>query len=103
MLLNYTNHPSNYWPDAQKQAAIEQFEEIQDLPFPNVDPNATAGEVRQLAKEYESKIRKIDPTAVHIMGELNFTFCLVEGLKALGYPCYASTSRRKVAYDEEGN
>lgn len=35
VLINVSNHPSVKWTDAQK----DEFDEIVDIPFPNVDPN----------------------------------------------------------------
>jgi len=96
MLLNLSNHPSNLWPQNQTALAIEKYGEIQDLPFPNINPEIEAYELDQLAEEYEIKIRKLNPTAVHLMGELTFTFRLVNRLKAIGVNCIASTTSRNV-------
>jgi hypothetical protein len=95
MLLNLSNHPSDRWSEKQKNVAIEQYGTIKDLPFPNVPPEATSDEVLQLAEVYEAKIRQANPTAVHLMGEMTFTFALVQKLKTAGIPCVASTSQRE--------
>ena len=96
MLLNLTNHPSANWSEEQKNTAIHQYDSVQDLPFPQIDPNATSDDLEKLAEEYEHKIRKLDAKAVHIMGEMTFTFKLVTRLKAIGIPCVASTTERIV-------
>lgn len=96
MLLNLSNHPSSTWPDNQKKAAIEQYESIEDLAFPQIDPQADEDGIEKLVEGYELKIRKINPMAVHIMGEMTFTFRLVNRLKSIGIPCMASTTNRKV-------
>lgn len=101
MLLNLSNHPSPTWPEAQMQAAMEQYGSVQDMPFPNISPDATADEVRRLAEQYEVKVRQADPAAVHLMGEMTFTFALVQRLQAIGIPCLASTTER-IAEEREG-
>lgn len=101
MLLNLSNHSSTNWPQNQMQAAIAQYGTVQDLPFPQINPEWTSDQVLQLAEEYEIKIRKINPSAVHIMGELIFTFMLVNKLTSIGIPCVASTTKRNVK-EEDG-
>src|SRR5690606_5486998 len=96
MLLNLSNHPSSNWPAEQTTAATKRYGSIEDLPFPNVPPEATSDQVRQLAEQFYNKIRKMDPQAIHIMGEMTFTFALVNMLMAVGYPCLASTTNRIV-------
>jgi hypothetical protein len=96
MLLNISNHPSSRWTDQQKKTAEKQFDTIQDLAFPNIAPEATATEVQQLADEFMEEISQQSPTAVHLMGEMTFTFALVTKLKKAGIPCIASTTNRIV-------
>lgn len=96
MLLNLSNHPSSTWPENQKKAATEKYEFIEDLAFPQIDPKADEDVIEKLAEEFELKIRKKDPTAVHIMGEMTFTYRMVNRLKSIGIPCIASTTNRKV-------
>lgn len=105
MLFNLSNHPSANWPSMQLQAALEQYGKIQDIDFPHIDPHWAADEVLQLAENYYSSIKKSVPysAAVHIMGELTFTFALVQKLKAAGIPCIASTTERKIINEENGN
>lgn len=103
MLLNLTNHPSTYWSDEQKNTAIEKYGCIQDLTFPQIDPSWDETQIDQLVNEYEKKIKAISPTAVHLMGEMTFTFRLVNRLKALGIDCIASTSERIAKEDGFGN
>ena len=93
-LLNLSNHPSERWSEAQKSTAIEQYEAITDLPFPNIDPGLSNSELDELVNEYFDKVMATQPTAVHLMGEMTFTHALVQKLKAAGIPCVASTSQR---------
>lgn len=105
MLLNLSNHPSANWPPTQLQASIQQYGNVHDMPFPQIDPHSSSDEVAQLAGQYFNDIRKLEPfpTAVHLMGELTFTFALVTKLKAAGIPCIASTTERIVNFDQNGN
>jgi hypothetical protein len=103
MLLNLSNHPSAPWPANQKEAAEKEFETVQDLPFPQIPPNLSSAGLDQLVESYVQNIRNIDPIAVHIMGELTFTYRLVYKLKAIGIRCLASTTERIVSEDGKGN
>ncbi|MCS6928274.1 MAG: CRISPR-associated protein [Saprospiraceae bacterium] len=102
MLLNLSNHPSSAWPAEQLRAAVEQYGSVQDMLFPNVPPEADIDAVRRLAEEYSLRIQTLDPkpTAVHLMGEMTFTYQLVSLLQAVGMLCIASTTLREVT--EEG-
>lgn len=99
-LLNLSNHPSDGWSQEQKQAALEQYNTITDKPFPAIAPDLGDDQLQQLVDEYFNSIVGLSPTAVHIMGEMTFTFALVQRLKAAGIPCIASTTERRVT--EEG-
>jgi len=95
MFINLSNHPSSTWSDKQKIAA-QAYGLIHDMPFPNIDPHATSDQILQKAEKYLLEIRKLDPKAVHIMGELTFTFAMVKLLQQVGYLCLAATSDRNV-------
>ncbi|MCR9101387.1 MAG: TIGR02221 family CRISPR-associated protein [bacterium] len=95
-LINLSNHPSEKWSKAQHEAAIEQYGNIYDIPFPDINPNMNAEQMQALVLQYSETIQSLSPTAVHLMGEMTFTFALVQKLKAAGIPCVASTSHRKV-------
>ena len=101
MLLNLTNHSSNLWPENQRKKAIELFKSIIDLPFPQISPSLDSAGLDLLAEDYEHQVRKLDPIAVHIMGEMTFTFRLVTLLKSQGISCVASTTQR-IASEENG-
>jgi hypothetical protein len=114
MLINLSNHPSANWSVEQTAAAIKQFGEltigvsqIQDLPFPAVDPEGDEAYIQSLCNEYLLKIEEIagqarnDNNVVHIMGELTFTFAMVNALQEKGFTCVASTTER-IAKEENG-
>lgn len=102
MLLNLSNHPSTSWPENQLLEAKKHFGEIRDIPFPHIDPKADENAINDLAELYLQKILSIRPIAVHLMGELNFTFDLVAKLKSHGITCLASTTHRTTEDREDG-
>ena len=98
IFINHTNHPSTRWSEAQIVAA-KVHGEIFDLPFPAIDANSTAEEVRELAEKTVEKILSHEPAVVLCQGEFNYTFALVERLKNSGVTVVAATSER-VAVEE---
>ena len=103
MLINLSNHPSNNWPKTQSTAAIAAYRQIVDISFPQIPPEISGYELDLLVEKYEHIIRKARPNSVHIMGELTFTFRLVNRLKKIGFNCIASTTVRTVIEDGKGN
>lgn len=107
MLLNLSNHPSSLWQEKQTNAAIQKYGSIYDLPFPDISPQADETEIRHLAEKYLAKCRSIVKdaneahNAVHLMGEMTFTFVLVALLQKNGIPCLASTTTREVQQNTE--
>lgn len=59
MLINLSNHPSTKWGKKQKQAAIAQYNEILDLPFPQIEPEATIEYVLELAEKFSAKAKEL--------------------------------------------
>lgn len=103
IFINFSNHPYAQWSEEQKKAS-EEFGKCVDLQFPQIEPMATSGEISKLADEYEDKIKEIadgKKATVHIMGEMSFTYSMIERLKALGICCVCSTTYRLVK--DEGN
>lgn len=101
MLLNLSNHPSASWSAAQLQAATALYGAIEDLLFPAIPPDAEAEQVQLLAREYFEQVTARCPAAVHLMGEMTFTFALVQLLREAGIPCIASTTER-IAEERDG-
>ena len=106
MFINLSNHDSARWGNEQRMAAA-QYGDIVDIPFPAVPPDGTAAEVVALAQNYINKIfqqlsNAKQPSAVHVMGEMTFTFMVVTRLKELGIKCIASTTERKTTYNPDG-
>lgn len=103
MLINLTNHPSSKWNEKQLQIAQEEFGDILDIPFPHISPEITMEKIRELVNQYEREIRCInDLKAIHIQGELTFTFMMVDRCRSLEIPCVASTTERNVIEKKDG-
>ena len=99
MLLNLSNHPSTSWSEPQLAAAGGK---VIDIPFPQVDPDGDEAYIEQLANDYYNKIKAMpNIETVHIMGEMNFTYSLVNKLKNNGFRCVASTTKRETV-EENG-
>lgn len=103
LFINFSNHPSVEWSEAQKNAAVE-YGEIVDLQFPVIDETATDEDIKKLADEYLLKVREITSpknATIHIMGEQTFLHSMLHRLQKAGYKCMASTTKRMVKFDEE--
>lgn len=100
MLINLSNHPKSNWSAEQTSAANKLYDEIIDLPFPQIDPYADEDYINLITDEYfnicKEKLNntKSENSAVHLMGELNFTFTLVCKLLKAGIKCVSSTTER---------
>jgi hypothetical protein len=96
MLLNLTNHPSTRWSEKQLAIAEEAYGSVHDLPFPNIPSGMDGEEVDALAEDYYQRVVAAEVTAVHLQGEMAFTYALVWRLRAHNIPVVASTSERLV-------
>ena len=96
MLLNYSNHPFDTWGNKQKNRALELWGSVSDLNFPVINPNLDEYDLEAIVREEFTKILKLNPSAVHIMGEMNFTFQMAHFLMQNNIPCFASTTNRFV-------
>lgn len=100
MLINITNHPLKSWSKTQIETAGKQFGIITDISFPKIAPDISEMEIDKLANTYFLNIIEKfnslpdENNAVHIMGELTFTFNLVYKLLQNGIVCIASTTER---------
>lgn len=101
MIVNLSNHPKSNWSHDQIEAALP-YGTIIDLPFPEIDPDASEETVTEIACKFLEEIMKMlkdsrEPlNAVHLMGEMTFCFTLGTLLLEKGIPCIASTTRREV-------
>lgn len=106
IFINISNHPSQKWSSEQVQAA-STYGIIYDFAFPLIDESANEEQIAFEADILLNKISQIAPspeqTTVHIMGEMTFTYAMVNLLKAAGYTCVASTSKRIVEELPDGS
>lgn len=106
MIINLSNHPYHSWTELQKEAARE-YGSVTDLSFPAINPDASEGDVSELALLFLEKIEAIlsksadSVNVVHLMGEMTFSFHLASKLIGLGITCLASTTSREVVQTGE--
>jgi len=114
MLINLSNHPSHMWGKEQKEAAGARYGEVVDIAFPQIPPDADIHAVVSLAHEYAYKCLHtlnftdllsfdFDSNAVHIMGEMTFTYNVVRFLGHNDITCLASNTERISTEDGAGN
>ena len=117
MLINLTNHPYEHWSKEQKEAAERQFGEVVDMQFPDIPADADDDYVVKLAVKYANKIEnlfdsyvpkggkitRLYDNGVHLMGEMTFCYALIDYLGTEMDLFYASTTERRVSYDDNGN
>lgn len=96
MLINLSNHPVAEWDKKQLKEAVRLYGEVQDMAFPNINPEWDFSHIETVAQQYFEKIQKQQPTAVHIMGEMTFCYKLIHTLQKEGIICIASTTERNV-------
>lgn len=103
MFINLTNHPSATWSEEQLKAA-RQYGEIVDLHFPIIEPAFSRDDILQLVGECVETIMGIKEgeTVVHVMGEMTFTYNMVNALKNVGITCLASTTERNTIMTPDG-
>jgi hypothetical protein len=103
MFINLTNHPSDKWSKEQLEAA-RKYGEVVDLSFPIIEPTYSKDDIMLLVKECTEAIMGIKEgdTVVHVMGEMTFTYNLVNTLKDAGITCLASTTERNTIMTPDG-
>ena len=103
MFIDLSNHPFATWSTSQLSAARE-YGELQEIAFPNIDPELSKASVQKEAAACVTMILETYPTenlTVHIMGELTFCYYTVRLLKKVGIRCVASTTERIVEETED--
>ncbi|OGS40519.1 MAG: hypothetical protein A3K77_00815 [Euryarchaeota archaeon RBG_13_31_8] len=100
--LNISNHPSTKWGEEQYIAACRLGKEIIDIPFPNVPPQASESEVRDLMISLIREVNQYKDPACHVMGEQGLTYALVRKLIDARLHVYHSTTERIVVDGESG-
>jgi len=104
MLLNLSNHPSYTWPEKQLIMAKANYGSIIDMPFPSIDPELDENGVRLLAEQCAMSIIKAlenqTVRAVHLMGEMSFSFVLTFLLQQKDILVICSTTKRIVTEEQ---
>lgn len=91
--INYTNHPSANWSEAQRQAA-QLYGEIMDMDFPEIKPQWDEEQVASLACQQAEEIIAQKPVAVLVQGEFTFSYALISLLQQAGIRVLAACSQR---------
>ena len=100
IFLNFSNHPSDKWGEVQL-AAARTIGEVQDLKFPDVQVEDTAGDIAALADKICSQIP--DEATVMAQGEWSLTFAVTKRLRARGIRVVVTTSRRDVVEEPQAD
>lgn len=105
MLINLSNHPSEGWGAAQKEAA-GKYGRVVDIPFPAVPATATPSIIDNMANELVDSVKEVaseNDVTVHVMGEQTLCYALISRLQELGIPCIASCTARNVVDLPDGS
>lgn len=107
LFINLSNHPSSTWSEIQQKNAIEQFGDIIEIPFPEIEPEWDSERIDNLVEIYLEKILTIAKeknahAVVHLMGEYVFCFKLTTLLKENGITVVVSTSKRHSVMNPDG-
>ncbi len=95
VFINLSNHPSSKWGEKERNAARE-YGDIMDIPFPEIDPEASAEKISDLAEIYLKKIIEVDEPVVMIQGEFTFSYALIRRIREKGITAVAGCTKRKV-------
>lgn len=95
MLINLTNHPTCNWNSDQLETAMNRWDSICHISFPEVCPEWNDSEVFTQASAIVETIIGMSPDAVLCQGEMTMTLSIVSLLESNKIPAYAATSRRQ--------
>ena len=102
MLINLSNHPASTWSQEQWDAADSLASYVLDVPFPNIDPDASLEDIARLAQETFESIKN-DAGFVYITGEMTFVYAFVKICEAAGLRCFAATFERIAKENPDGS
>ena len=100
MFINYSNHPSSSWSVEQKKAAGQEFGQIRDMPFPEVEVSFTSNDIHNLAVLEAERILGLiaesgEKNAVMCQGEFTLCFSVVSILQKAGVKVVSAVSKRE--------
>ena len=107
IFVNLSNHPSSSWCDSQLMAS-KKYGAICDLKFPKIDSTIDEEGINKLVENIIADIQLLSNNwschvTVHIMGEMTFTYAMVQKLRMMGVTCVASTTERIVDIQPDGS
>jgi len=93
VLINISNHPVLGWSEEQKKGY-----KIIDVPFPAIDPCASAESIRDSAFKLAAELndKYLTNETFFVAGEFSFSFHMVAKLHALGRTVVQATTERIV-------
>jgi CRISPR-associated Csx2 family protein len=89
-LVNISAFPFDEWSPTHQSLIRQEYQKVTDLLFPEDIARLNEADFQALIASYYKKILLIRPQAVHVLGEITFTYGLVERLKKAGIPCFAA-------------
>lgn len=93
IFVNFSNHPSSSWGEAQI-AAAEKYGKIIDVPFPILEANYTEEDIKKIGEKCVVQIMEKNPNVVMCQGEFTLTFYVVNELKKREITCVSACTRR---------
>lgn len=98
--INISNHPSNTWSEKQLNTA-KKYGQVIDIAFPDIPAIYRTEDLRYEVASVAQKVRNYilsgDHVTLHIMGEMTFTYMLIDYFSCNDkVTCVASTTRRMV-------
>ena len=101
VLVNISNHGWNDWSEEQKAAALRLVGRVEDVPFPQVDPEWTLARIQSEAEKLADAL-PAETTHALVQGEFTLTMALVKRLQQRGIRCLAATTARRVEKTDDG-
>jgi hypothetical protein len=101
MFINLSNHHSSLWLIEQILSAKALSENIIDMPFPYVPPDADEDTLDYMADETARHVMTLNPTIVHLMGEHTLCYRIANILKSQHVRVVASTTERDVVMEQD--
>lgn len=100
MFLNFSNHPSEKWSEAQIKEA-SKYGEIIDISFPSVGADKQSSEILVMASEYVNRILNMTTSddAIMVQGEFTLAYAVIDALLKNGRYVLSACSERIVVED----
>lgn len=95
--INFSNHPSKLWNEAQLDAAkkLSRDNRVEDAAFPLVSPHWNEADVAEAAGQAANQILAMSPDVVMVQGEYGLAVKVISILAKNGIPTVHACSERK--------